>query len=276
MNKVSLVVTTYNEERNIETLLTSIQNQTYPEIEIIVVDSERTTDSTSQIARRFTDNIFKLGKERSPQRNHGVKKAVGEHVLILDADMKLEPKVVEDCVKKAQADLKVKAVIIPETSYGESYWAKCKALERNCYIGDENIEAARFFEKEVYEEVGGFNEKMVSGEDWDLSNRIRAAGYKIGRINSFIHHNEGNISLWKDLQKKLYYARQSEAYIQNNVSGIGNVVKYIFRPAYFRNWKKLISDPIHFPGFVLMKFLEFFVGGLAVMAKREFWRKVLK
>ena len=137
---VSIVVTTYNESKNIDVVLNSCKKQSYPSIEIIVVDSKRTTDNTASIARRFNYQVYVFGNERSVQRNYGVSKSKGEYVLILDADMKLSPTVVSDCIKSGYPTL-----IIPEKSYGESYWAWCKALERNCYIGDPQIEAPRFF-----------------------------------------------------------------------------------------------------------------------------------
>lgn len=273
--RVSIIVPTYNEEDNIEKCLRSITSQSYPNIELIVVDSLRTSDSTAKIAKGFTKKVYKYGKERSPQRNYGANKTNGKYLLFLDADMGLEEEVVEECVKVIEGDKKIKALIIPEKSFGESYWAKCKALERNCYIGDETIEAPRFFDKTLFGELGGFNPKMISGEDWDLGVRVKKAGGGVGRINSLIHHNEGALSLIKSLKKKLYYSQKADEYISANVAGVKEIILFIFRPAYFRNWKSLVSDPVHFPGFVIMKLLEFGVGGFgAILYKRSFWKKL--
>lgn len=267
---VSIVVATYNEEKNIHTLLESCLLQDYKNLEVIVVDSVRTTDKTSDIAKESSVKVYKHGAERSVQRNYGVSKARGEYVVILDADMKLSPMVISECVN-TQCD----AVIIPEKSYGESFWAKCKALERNCYIGDSEIEASRFFRKSLFLKAGGYNQDMISGEDWDLHKRI-AKICKVGRISTHILHNEGKMSLLGDLKKKIYYSQKSDAYIQENVSGFKQVFLYIFRPAYFRNWKLLLEDPVHFVGFLVMKFFEFFVGGMVIVSKPGFWRKIMK
>ena len=52
--KISVVITTYNSEKTIEKCLLSIYQQTHPPYEIIVVDG-KSTDSTTEIIRRFDD-----------------------------------------------------------------------------------------------------------------------------------------------------------------------------------------------------------------------------
>ena len=268
--KVSIIVTTYNEEKNIKTLILSCFSQNYKNIELILVDSTRATDKTLEVAKNLGVKTYKYGKERSAQRNYGASKSKGEYVLILDADMKLSPSVVSDCVKSGFS-----ALVIPEKSYGQSYWAKCKALERNCYIGDPQIEAPRLFRKDIFIKAGGYDTKMVSGEDWDLRERVKKLG-KTGRIDKFIYHNEGHLSLFGDLKKKLYYSKESDSFIKNNVSNTKQVFNFIFRPAYFRNWRMLISDPVHLPGFIIMKTLEFVVGAAVIVSKPIFWHKITK
>jgi len=54
---VSIVITTKNEEKNIENCLKSIVNQTYKNIEIIVVDNN-SSDSTKEISLKYTDKVF--------------------------------------------------------------------------------------------------------------------------------------------------------------------------------------------------------------------------
>lgn len=271
--KVSVVVTTYNEEEKIANCLASIDRQDYSNFEIILVDSKKTTDQTKKIAKRFTNFVYSFGYERSPQRNYGAKVAKGSYIIFIDADMELSKSVLTECVDMASKGFH--AVIVPEKSFGESYWARCKALERNCYIGDELIEAARFFKKSLFLKVGGFDEKMISGEDWDLTLKFRNQGWKVGRIFSFIYHNEGKLSLIKNLRKKFYYSKHSDEYISKNVNSLRDIFLFLFRPSYFKNWKFLLSDPIHFPGFLLMKTLEFAVGGFgAIIFKRNFWRKM--
>ena len=72
-------------------------------------------------------------------------------------------------------------------------------------MGDNTRESARFIKSAVYESIGGHNPKMVLSEDKDLDLRIRKAGYKVGRINEPIYHNEGNLSLKKGFTKEVFF-----------------------------------------------------------------------
>ncbi len=59
--------------------------------------------------------------------------------------MELTPKVIELSVGKMTNDSAVQGVIIPEESFGIGFWAQCKALERSFYVGNDDVEGARFF-----------------------------------------------------------------------------------------------------------------------------------
>ena len=96
---VSVVVTTKNEEKNIENCLQSIKNQTFKNIELIVVDNF-SEDKTVELAEKYDAKVYFKGNERSAQRNYGAKVAHGKYLIYLDADMILSPTVIEECVNK--------------------------------------------------------------------------------------------------------------------------------------------------------------------------------
>ncbi|HEY9205830.1 MAG TPA: glycosyltransferase [Candidatus Methanoperedens sp.] len=259
---VSVIVPTKNSIDTIEMCLKSIKNQTYPHIEVIVVDNY-SEDNTADAARKYAAVFFK-GPERSAQRNHGAEKARGEYLVFIDSDMELNPKVIEECIYEISG-AGVGAVVIPEVSVGEGFWAHCKALERSCYLGDETIEAARFFEKNIFLRMGGYDETMDGGgEDWDLPHRVKKAGYKIGRIDSLILHHEGKLRLLRTMKKKYYYAKTIRNYIRKNPE-MAKKQLVLIRPAYIRHWRRLIRDPIHAAGFMFMKICEFSAGGAGLV-----------
>ena len=260
---VSIIVPTKNSAQFLDACLLSIKEQTYRNIELIVVDNF-STDGTQEIARKYTDKVFEIGPERCTQRNHGAEHATGEYIVFIDSDMKLSPRVVESCTE-AMKNNNFKGVIIPEESFGVGFWAQCKKLERSFYVGVDAIEASRFFRLPDFKSVGGYNELLVSGEDWDLSDRIELLGPHT-RIQDYIYHNEGRINLYKTLKKKCYYAQKAGAYLtQTNtvVTAIkrrqGIFGRYIL---FFKQPFKLFRNPLYGLGMLCMKTSEFFVGGV--------------
>ncbi len=263
---VSIIIPTKNSGSVITACLESLKKQTYQNLEVLVVDNH-SSDNTREIADQFTDHVFVKGPERSTQRNYGVKKSKGQFVLIIDSDMVLSSRVVESCVKQVQSQPEVKGVIIPESSFGQGFWAECKRLEKSLYVGVEYMEAARFFDKKLFLALGGYNEELISGEDWDLSQRVKKQA-KLSRIKSFIYHNEGNLSLIQTIKKKYFYASHFYKYIEKHkmtavMSPQTNIVhRYML---FFKRPDKWLREPIVFLGLLFMKTAEFSVGALGVM-----------
>ena len=195
MPLVSIIIPTYNSANTLEICLKSIKNQTYPFIEVIIVD-KYSTDRTIEISRAFNAKVFLLNATRSSARNYGARRALGEYLLFIDSDMELTPHLIEECVKKSLNE-DVDAIMLPEIRVGKGFWANCRALERLLYIGNPLIEAVRFIKKSVFENVSGYDEELEAGEDYDLHARIEEAGYKIGRVESFVKHHEGDLTLKK-------------------------------------------------------------------------------
>lgn len=285
---VSVVVTTKNEEKNIEQCLRSISLQTYGNIESIVIDNF-STDKTKEIALQYTDKVYEKGPERSAQRNYGMTGiASGKYVMFVDADMVLSPRLVGSCVdyiESQRSDAHIVALHIPEIVLGKSYWNKVRRFERTFYDGTV-IDGARFFLKDAFIKVGGFDEGMSGPEDWDLDKKIKQAG-KIGlvsgegtsdywemrdfimqggvdplRYGSVIYHNETEFNLKKYLTKKGYYAQSFDAYINKWGKNDPDVsrqlgLRYRFFIVFLENgkWKRLFRR-IHLSfGMYLLRFL---------------------
>ena len=269
--KVSVIIPAFNEEKNIENTLKSLAKQSYKKLETILVD-DFSTDETSSIAvqksKKFNLDLKLLWPkkhgERGIARNLGAKKAIGDYLLFIDADMALSKDVIKECCEEVKFNPQIKAIIIPEETFGKGFWVECRKLEKRCYIGDDRIEAARFFEKNAFWKVGGWDEKMVSGEDWDLTTRFRN-NYKLGRIKSSLLHNEDGLTLSRTFKKKFYYASVSGIYLKKNPINLLTMIFFIFRPAYIRNWKLILSDPYHAMGMFILKGVELIAGGLGFL-----------
>lgn len=265
---VSVIIPTRNSSSTIDICLKSVKQQTDPNVEIVVVDNN-SSDDTREIAKQYGAGVFVKGPERGAQRNYGARNAKGEYLLFLDSDIEITRKVIEECVREAENN-GAKAVVIPEVFVGESFWAKCRALEKLCYISkgiDHNIEAARFFSRDVFWKIGGYDETVVGIEDWDLSQRVIEADCKVSKISSFMIHHEGRLTLTKSLWKAFYYARNSSSYFgKARRQTVRHVV--LSRFAWFRRWRLLVRDPVHMVGMVLMKLCEFFAASLGYVSSK--------
>lgn len=269
---VSILVHTRNSKRTIREHLESIKNQSYKDIEIIFVDNN-STDDTVKIAKEFTANIYNFGPERSAQRNFGAKKAKGKYLLVPDSDMILGKDVVAQCTSLILSDPKIRAIVIPEKSIGEGFWTQCKILERSFLADAPWIEAARFFDRKAFEELEGYDEKNTGTEDFDLPQRIikKYGKESTGRIKEFILHDEGNISLVKQLKKKFYYAQKLNVYKKNNLDDYSLQINLIKRYMLFlSDPRKLFRNPLVGFGLFLMKTLEFAAGGLGYVKGKYF------
>lgn len=273
---VSVVVPTYNSDATLAACLGSIRTQTYENIELIVVDNH-SQDNTFEIAKSFTEHAYIKGPERSAQRNFGVDKASGKYVCIIDSDMELSPEVISQCVDALTENPDSRGVIIPEESFGEGYWAECKRLERSFYVGVEWMEAARFFDAKTYRKLGGYDSNLISGEDWDLSQRVAdIAPHQ--HIMALIFHNEGHLKLGRTLGKKYYYAKQITRYLsrtnhtQNASRQTNALTRYML---FLRNPIKLFKRPHVGFGMLFMKTMEFGAGAFGVLAAKRRSEEVL-
>lgn len=269
---VSVIVPTKNSSAYLESCLKSITNQSYQNIELLVVDNN-STDNTKDIARKYTDKVFNKGPERSAQRNYGVKRSQGEYVLIIDSDMELTKEVVKACIEKIKTNDQIKGLVIPEESFGEGFWAQCKKLERSFYVGVDWMEAARFFRRDTFDEVGGYDEEITGAEDYDLPQRIaeKYGRQAISRIEQYILHNEQKISLLKTCRKKFYYAQGIERYktIPSNKQGFRKQSSITKRYMLFLSRpQKLMHNPLIGAGMLFMKTTEMAAGALGYTKRK--------
>jgi glycosyltransferase involved in cell wall biosynthesis len=262
---VSVIVPTRNSAGTLGACLQSIRSQSYEPIELVVVDNS-STDETRTIAAAVADRVLKAGPERSAQRNAGARVSTGAYLMFIDSDMVLRPDVVRACVARAAAG--ADAVVIPELSFGDGFWARCKALERSCYHGDETIEAARFFRRQSFFAVGGYDETIPFGpEDWDIHARVRAAGDRIDRADAIIDHDEGKLGFRELVSTKYYYGKATERYIRNH-RRLAQRQLTILRPAFLRHWRRLAEHPLIAVAMLVMKACELSAGAAGLVVAR--------
>jgi cellulose synthase/poly-beta-1,6-N-acetylglucosamine synthase-like glycosyltransferase len=183
--KVSIVVTCRNNEQTIGECLQALISQDYPKdsLEVIVIDA-CSTDSTVEIAKKYTSKVFSAPLNAAAAYNYAMKIVSYTILGFVDADAKVEP----DWLKKLLphlADANVAGVSGSiETWNPENLWARSIGYEiKNRYSRIRNF-AGRIatmnllLKKNVIEEVGGWDEGLPSQYDTDFGYRITSKGYK--------------------------------------------------------------------------------------------------
>lgn len=264
---VSVIIPTYNSQTTLRQCLQSVQRQTYKRTEIIVVD-RHSTDETVQITKNFKVKLFYVTRERSTAKNLGAKNAYGKYLLFLDSDMELSQHVVEECVKLCE-EKSFDAAVVPLITDAVGFLAECRKLEVELYSHDPNyFLMPRFFRKTVFFKVGGFDEKLICGEDFDLARRCETQGYRIGKITSPIKHLEGTLSLKKIVLKAHYYGKSLLPFFSKEPT----LVLRGYCPTRFAwNIKRLLKRPLNLAGLTMIKLIEYiayFTGILSSMFGR--------
>ena len=228
---VSVVIPTYNRAAFLVEAIESVLAQTYPNIEIIVVD-DGSTDDTRQVIGRYGDRvryIFQLNSGLpGAVRNVGIRNAVGKYVAFLDSDDVMSREKIETEVHFLEGNPHVGMVITdfsifadgktvcqsftsvghprfikwPKTCVGEHQYILagqiCNCLALDNFVGTSSVVARR----SVFGRVGLFDESPAihPSEDVDLWFRIAEVfpcGYIDLPLDSYRVHNT-NISSWSE------------------------------------------------------------------------------
>lgn len=271
---VSIIIPTRNSIRTIEEALKSIKKQTYKSIEIIVVD-QLSKDHTLSIVQKFTHKIYSTSGDKfysAPpvSRNLGAKNSKGKYLLHMDSDMQLSKNVVEECVNKLEKNPEILAIKIHERDIGNGFWSKAKMLERKFYVGFDLIEAARFIRRDIFFKLNGYDERLRSGEDWDLSQRIEKFG-TVSDIDSRILHNLGKMNYLYQIKKKFNYGLTLNQILKKHKFTPTKDLAMVFRSTYFKHPQYFLTDPIGTLGFIILRPSE-----LVAYLFGFFWAKIFK
>ena len=164
---VSVVVPCYNAEKTIATCLTSLKNQTWPYIEIIVVDDGSTDNSLIELARLKADiSGLKVVSNKSNRgayatRNFGMSLATGDFLTVMDADDWAHPQKIEKQVNPLLFSHSLKGTV--------SHWVRCtedlkfsRLRSGNSWV-HRNV-SSLLVRKHVFAALGGWDEVKVNAD----------------------------------------------------------------------------------------------------------------
>ena len=95
--RVSVIIPTYQRAHVVGRAINSALAQTYPDIEILIID-DGSTDNTAQVVQGYGSNvhyIYQGNQGRPAARNNGIRHATGEFIAILDSDDWWQPSKLE-------------------------------------------------------------------------------------------------------------------------------------------------------------------------------------
>lgn len=179
--KVSIIIPCYNQAEYLTESFESALQQTYKNIEIIIVN-DGSSDNTKDIARELPYNILinQDNKGLSFARNEGIRCSTGDYILTLDADDKISPDFIEktigkdDIVSTWQQEFGLSNRLWMNTFVNPTYENFKQRNQINC---------CSLFKKEIWENINGYDENMMLGfEDWDFWLRATKSGYKVSVI----------------------------------------------------------------------------------------------
>jgi glycosyltransferase involved in cell wall biosynthesis len=255
MPTVSVIIPTLDSAAHLARCLASICAQKGVETEIIVVD-QSSTDRTIELAKAVGARVLRRPRPRvytppTASRNLGARHARGTYLLHLDADMELSLDLLATCVERCSSEGHV-ALVLHEVDVVSGFWGECKALERRCYRRADEVEAARFVRAETFRAVGGYDESLGSGEDWDVHRRYARAG-SVGDVTEPVFHHLGRLRPGPQLRKKFAYGRSGMRFLKKREA---TPIAAAMLRSYWISRGLFRAQPLHTVGFLLLRGAE--------------------
>lgn len=262
---VSVLIPTRNSAKTLARALDAIATQTYPNIELIVIDNN-STDDTKLIAREYTKHVYNHGPERTFQVNFGARKATGKFLYFTGSDLAADQHLVEQAVRACEVDgydaiyMNVQTVID-----NPNKWQRARALERKCYYHQPGMSAARFYKKTTFWDVGGLDEKLGGiSDDLEFQHRLDLAGIKTGFIAAYENNFGEYDSVRTIATRSLYYGWQIRRYFQKHPGTINRQYKPV-RAEFWNNRHVLMSDKVGTLWLVVYKIVQYAFGGAGLV-----------
>ena len=196
---VSVIIPTYQRAKFLVKAIESVLNQTYPHIELIVID-DGSKDETPYVVCRYPLKYVKLPRNFgvSFARNRGILKAKGDFIAFLDSDDRYEKQKIEKQVDFMLKHPHFMAVQTEEVwfRHGKRINPKKRHAKARGYFLDRALDlcvvspSSVMLRREVFAEVGLFDEFLPVCEDYDFFIRY-ALKYAMGYIPEPLVVKEG-------------------------------------------------------------------------------------
>lgn len=201
--EISVIIPALNEEAYIRHPLAGLKRQSFKRFETIVVDS-MSDDRTAEIARKRARIITDKRMGISSARNRGAKAAKGEILVFIDADTKPTAGLLKEYCRifKDEETVAASGPILPLEN--TNIWVKIGYLivsnffvRATIALGMPSLVGSNFaVRKSAFKKVGGFNPKLRTYEDWDLSLRLSRLGKITYDKKAVVHTSARRVLEW--------------------------------------------------------------------------------
>lgn len=266
---VSINIATYNSERTLVECLDSVKNQTYKNIEIIVMDSY-SKDRTLDIAKTYGAKIV-FAPTLATARKTGAQDSKGDYIFILDSDQILEANVIEECVKPCENEgydgvTLFEKSLITKNTFVERIIAYDKEIFHSLHDDDpiNGTAIPRFFRASYFKRIEFDKNPPITFEHTVIHHKITQMGAKIKFVDAYIWHHE--TATIREVARKFF--RYGYYYIPafkfNRELAIHHSLP---RRTYFHY--KAIKNPLLFMGLFYVYFIKAVSAGLGALKYLE-------
>jgi hypothetical protein len=266
----SIITVNYNSKPYLKNCLDSLEKQTYPNCEIIVVDNA-STDNSIEIVKKYPkikliENKINLGFAGG--MNTGIRKAKGKYVAMIDSDTIADRNWISELIKVMKSNKSIGIV------GGKIYLLTPKGEKTNSlrYVGGklhkffnfyllgskigQNKEDTGLYENlievdfihgcgflvrnDIFNGIGLMDEEyFMYGEEIDWCYRVRDVGYKIFYVPSAIIWHVGSPGVGKVSYKKTYYVQRSNIRLILKLFELHWIIWYVFFSGILHMFLKL-------------------------------------
>jgi len=279
-SKISVIIPTYNSEKTIEKCLISVLSQTYPNLEVLIVDGG-SRDSTMSICKRFPVKIIRSKQNIvGLSRQIGVEESTGSICAFIDSDVILPSKTwlsqmeTHFCDKTPRAIAGVFGLGLYEKNLpshvrlmiatGPRNPPRIVSVDDYFHVGTGHT----LILKNVIVQSGGFRKDLRRGQDFELTDRILRAGYCFiydKNLTSYHIYAENWFGLLKKMMRT-YKVEAMQGYPKNTSSSPKMILRdFLIMPSFHealqgfrkdRDWVWILLPFAHFIRAIIFLFYK--------------------
>lgn len=241
-------------------LAASLQDQPGTIVELVVNDDPVSSDDTAAwcqhaSSERLPITYCQVNTRLGEGRLEGARRARGEVLVFLDADMLVEPGLLAEGVRLLEVG--ATSVVLTEEQVAHDFWGRCKWLEKRAARNSDIVESARMFSRQTYWAAGGHDPDLVFGEDKDIDLKVRRLGGPVARTRSQVLHDDGEWTLRRQYRRTRYWAQHIDPKQVAQNEGVAIQAGFAWRLEHYASrWRLLAQHPLLASGIVVLRMVD--------------------